>query len=155
MFFSRVKHGDWHWQVQILTNLRAVPLQKCFFGFYRDKSVFVWCMSERGKPVAGALSAEEWVHASEFVPGQMWTGCGFGKSQIYAWKLNCLHRIKYAHLILLLSNCLVAGVMNFLSQIRIRTTSRVLLVTRPSDHWLVTPTRPGCWTLWNNILTVW
>jgi len=28
---------------------------------------------------AGGLTAEEWVHASEFVPGQMWTGCGFGK----------------------------------------------------------------------------
>jgi len=29
--------------------------------------------------VAGGLTADEWVHASEFVPGQMWTGYGFGK----------------------------------------------------------------------------
>ena len=44
--------------------------------------VCVYCViSEYRKPVAGTLSAENWVHASEFVPGQMWMG--LGKRLIY------------------------------------------------------------------------
>ena len=38
-------------------------------------------ISEYRKPVAGALSAEDWVRVSEFVPGQMWMG--LGKSLMY------------------------------------------------------------------------
>jgi len=39
-------------------------------------------VSENRKPVTGALSSEDWVHAAEFVPGQMWTGCGFSESAV-------------------------------------------------------------------------
>jgi len=38
-------------------------------------------ITEYRKPVVSALSVENWVHASEFVPGQMWMG--LGKSLTY------------------------------------------------------------------------
>jgi len=55
-------------------------------------------MSEDRKPLAGSLSAENWVHASEFVPGQMWLGLGKSNTWLVSrWKPHANMQLMYVY----------------------------------------------------------